>query len=154
MSKHIVCKTSELPPGEVKITEVKGIEIGVYNVDGDYYALHNLCPHRGAPLCEGRITGLMKGPEPGTYEIERKGEIIRCPWHGYEFDIKTGEFVLEPRTVRSMTYDVTTESSDDLSDLDEDSDIKDALEAEFGETEPEVDTYPVSVEDDFVVLHV
>lgn len=154
MGKHVVCRTTELPPGEVIITEVNGIEIGVYNVKGEYYALHNKCPHRGAPLCEGRITGLMTGPEPGQYEIEREGEIIRCPWHGYEFDITTGEFVLEPRTVRSMTYDVTVESPEDLdADRCDCRDVEEAIEAEFGEAEPEVDTYPVSVEDDFIVVH-
>lgn len=152
MGKHVVCRKEELPPGEVKITKAGNIEIGVYNIDGEYYALHNKCPHRGAPLCEGRITGLMTGPEPGEYEIEREGEIIRCPWHGYEFDIKSGEFVLEPRTVRSMTYDVTVESSGSIQD-DESLDVDEAIEAEFGDAEPEVDTYPVSVEDDVIVVH-
>lgn len=152
MAKHVVCRKDELPPSEVKITKTGNIEIGVYNINGEYYALHNKCPHRGAPLCEGRITGLMTGPEPGEYEIEREGEIIRCPWHGYEFDIKSGEFVLEPRTVRSMTYDVTVESPDSLQD-DESWDVDAAIEAEFDEAEPEVDTYPVSVEGDVIIVH-
>lgn len=155
MGKHVVCRKDELPPGEVKIIRADSIEIGVYNVKGEFYALHNKCPHRGAPLCEGRITGLITGPEPGEYEIEREGEIIRCPWHGYEFDITTGEFVLEPRTVRSMTFDVTVEPSETLGDGEpsEEMDVDEAIEAEFGEAEPEVDTYPVSVEDDVIVVH-
>jgi len=155
MGKHVVCRKDELPPGEVKIIEAGSIEIGVYNVKGEFYALHNKCPHRGAPLCEGRITGLMTGPEPGEYQIDRHGEIIRCPWHGYEFDITTGEFVLEPRTVRSMTYDVTVESAEAFGDNGsfKDTNIDEAIEAEFGEAEPEVDTYPVSVEGDVIVVH-
>jgi nitrite reductase/ring-hydroxylating ferredoxin subunit len=155
MGRHVVCRKDELPPGEVKITEAGNIEVGVYNVKGEYYALHNKCPHRGAPLCEGRITGLMTGPEPGEYAIDRDGEIIRCPWHGYEFDITTGEFVLEPRTVRSMTFDVTVESPEVFCDDGsfEDTDVEEAIEAEFGQAEPEVDTYPVSVEDDVIVVH-
>jgi len=155
MGKHVVCRKDELPPGEVMITEAGNIEVGVYNIEGEYYALHNKCPHRGAPLCEGRITGLMTGPEPGEYKIEQKGEIIRCPWHGYEFDITSGEFVLEPRTVRSMTYDVTVESPNTLKDDEsfEDLDVEEAIEVEFGEREPEVDTYPVSIEDDVIVVH-
>jgi nitrite reductase/ring-hydroxylating ferredoxin subunit len=97
----------------------------------------------------------MTGPDPGEYEIEREGEIIRCPWHGYEFDITTGEFVLDPRTVRSMTFDVTVESTATLGDDEtaKDLDVEKAIEEDFGEAEPEVDTYPVSVEDDVIVVH-
>lgn len=155
MGKHVVCRKDELPPGEMKITKAGSIEVGVYNIDGEFYALHNKCPHRGAPLCEGRINGLMTGPDPGEYEIEREGEIIRCPWHGYEFDITTGEFVLDPKTVRSMTFDVTVESTATLGDDEtaKDLDVEKAIEEDFGEAEPEVDTYLVSVEDDVIVVH-
>ena len=145
MGKHVVCSVSDLPPGDVEIIDVDGVEIGVFNVDGEFYALHNLCPHRGAPLCEGRITGVMRGPEPGKLEMERRGEIIRCPWHGYEFDITDGEFIIESSKIRSMTYDVSVESPDDLEEL---------LECEFGETDPKAETYPVSVEEQLVVVEV
>ena len=145
MTKHVVCRVEDLQPGDVKIVEVDGRELGVFNVDGEFYALHNVCPHRGAPLCEGRITGEMKGPEPGQYEIKRRGEIIRCPWHGYEFDITNGEFIIDSSKIRSMTYEVSIESSDDIGEL---------IECEFGDTNPEADTYPVSVEDSFLVVDV
>lgn len=145
MTKHPVCNASDLPPGEVEIVTVGAVEIGVYNVDGEYYALHNRCPHRGAPLCEGRITGLLTGPEPGEYEFTREGEIVRCPWHGYEFDITTGEFVLTPGKLRTMTYDVEVEPADDAA-------VEELLAAEFGDPDPDVDTFPVSVEDDIVVV--
>ena len=145
MSKHVVCTVGELPPGDMKIIEVSGREIGVFNVAGEFYALQNYCPHRGAPLCEGRVTGLRKGPEPGKYEIERRGEIIRCPWHGYEFDITDGEFIIDSSKIRSRTYDVNVESPTDVEDL---------IVCEFGEEEPEADTYPVSVEDNLIVIEV
>jgi 3-phenylpropionate/trans-cinnamate dioxygenase ferredoxin subunit len=145
MSKHIVCRVGEFQPGDVKIVEVDGREIGVFNVDGKFYALRNVCPHRGAPLCEGRITGEVKGPEPGRYEIEREGEIVRCPWHGYEFDITDGEFIVDSSKLRSMTYDVSVESSDEVEAL---------IEREFGDADPRADTFPVSVKDSYVVLDV
>ena len=143
MTRHVVCRVSELPPGEVEIVDVDGVEIGVFNVDGEFYALHNLCPHRGAPLCEGRITGVMRGPEPGKFEIERRGEIVRCPWHGYEFDITDGEFIIESSKIRSMTYDVSVESTEA---------VKELIRCEFGEEDPKAETYPVSVEDEYVVV--
>ena len=81
--------------------------MGVFNVNGSYYALLDRCPHGGAPLCRGRITGMTIADEPGTaLERVRDGEILRCPWHGWEFEIATGETVTEPRlrVKRFKTY--------------------------------------------------
>jgi len=141
MGRHVVCREGELDPGEVKIVDVEIRSIGVFNVDGEYYALHNKCPHKGAPLCEGRVTGLMTSSEPPEISLEREGEILKCPWHGWEFDIKTGESVVDPDRIRALTYDVTVEPVD--------SDLFDDMSDDV-----EVDTYDVSVEDGFVVLHV
>ncbi|MCY3901440.1 MAG: Rieske 2Fe-2S domain-containing protein [Caldilineaceae bacterium] len=52
-----ICRVSDLPPGERKIVEVRGRLIGVFNVHGKYYVIRSLCPHQGAPLCRGTITG-------------------------------------------------------------------------------------------------
>lgn len=145
MGKHVICRVEDLQPGDVKIVEVDGQELGVFNVGGEFYALNNVCPHRGAPLCEGKITGEMKGPEPGQYEIERKGEIIQCPWHGYEFDITNGEFIINSSKIRSRTYEVSVESPNNVEEL---------IECEFDSASPEADTYPVSVEDDLLIVDV
>ena len=58
MGRHIIGRVSELPPGERRIVEVDGHLIGVFNVQGRYYALRNRCPHQGAPLCLGAIKGM------------------------------------------------------------------------------------------------
>lgn len=107
-SSRAVCRVEELPPGTVKIVPVGKFGIGVFNVDGRYYGLLNYCPHRGGPLCLGRVTGLV---EAGTapYEItwSRAGQFVRCPWHGIEFEIATGRSIALPAmAVRSYPVKV------------------------------------------------
>jgi 3-phenylpropionate/trans-cinnamate dioxygenase ferredoxin subunit len=137
MTQHVVCRTSELPPGERRIVEVNGISIGVFNVKGEYYALHNRCPHKAAPLCLGVQRGLITGPEPYRYEVTRQDEIICCPWHGWEFDLTNGRSVFNPHRVRVRNYPVTVESVE----TDE-------------EPDPTIPMYPVTIEEGNVVVHV
>ena len=89
----VVGPASELPPGSHKIVRFRNMEIGVYNVDGAYYALHNMCPHQFGPLCKGPVGGEMRcnrGTE-WRFQWTRDGEILTCPWHGLEFDLTTGQ---------------------------------------------------------------
>jgi len=131
---HPVAHVSELPPGERKIVTVGGRSIGVFNVGGAFYALRNACPHQGAPLCKGSIHGTASETRPGEYAWGREGEILRCPWHGWEFDLTTGRSLFNPHKVRVRSYDVTV--------------------ATVGEEDPSVETFPVSVEDGTVLVHV
>ncbi len=94
MSKHVVATVAEIPPGSRKLVTVRGRSIAVFNLGGEYFGLFNRCPHQGGPMCEGILTGLIESDEPGHYRYSRKGEIIRCPWHGWEFDVRTGQSVL------------------------------------------------------------
>ncbi len=130
MASHVVCGLSELTPGSRRIVEVQGRSIGVFNVEGRLYALRNACPHQGAPLCLGKLTGTMAASEPGVYEWRREGEILRCPWHGWEFDLTNGRSIFNPHRIRVRPYDVTVEPED-----------------------PQIETYPLSVERGLVVLH-
>ena len=91
MPKHIVAAVDEVPPGERKIVEIAGRSIGVFNLGGEFFALRNRCPHQGGPLCLGKQSGFIQSAGPGEYEYSRKGEILQCPWHGWEFDIRTGQ---------------------------------------------------------------
>jgi len=68
----------------------------VFNLGGEFFALSNRCPHRGGSLCQGNLTGLVLSDEPGHYNYIRRGEIIRCPWHSWEFDIRTGKSWCDP----------------------------------------------------------
>jgi nitrite reductase (NADH) small subunit len=103
-----VCAAAELAPGERRIVEVAGRSIGVFNVDGSFYALHNGCPHKGGELCAGRITGTVLPTAGRDFVYGREGEILRCSRHGWEFEIATGCALADPR-VRARTYPVTVE---------------------------------------------
>jgi nitrite reductase/ring-hydroxylating ferredoxin subunit len=112
--RYVVGSVDDIPPGAHKIMEVEGREIGVFNVNGEYFAVLNRCPHQGGPLCSGRQTGFLVAPTPGDYQLTRPGEVIRCPWHGWEFDLRTGQSWCEPARVRVRRYDVSVQPGEAL----------------------------------------
>jgi nitrite reductase (NADH) small subunit len=136
MAKHVVGRVAEIPPGERKIVELEGRSIGVFNVRGTFFALRNACPHQSGPLCLGKITGLLTATDQRNLELAREGEIIRCPWHGWEFDITNGRSVFNPHRLRVRSYQVTIEA-----------------EGESDEEDPSIETFPVTVEQGRVVVH-
>lgn len=146
-----VCPASELPPGERTIVEADGLSIGVFNVGGEFHALANVCPHQLAPLCEGRVTGTTSATEPGEYDWERDGRIVRCPWHGWEFDVATGESVFNPHRVRTRTFETAVE---DPQDAGEDARGTDDHGTTLAGDPPPVDTYDVEVDEGIVVVYV
>jgi nitrite reductase (NADH) small subunit len=109
--RHVVCRASELAPGERLIVEVEGRSVGVFNVGGRFYALHNGCPHKGGPLCAGRVTGTALPTTDRAFTYGREGEILRCAFHGWEFEIATGRALADPR-VRARTYDAEVVDGD------------------------------------------
>lgn len=66
---------NELSAGNARTADVGNMQLAVFNVDGKFYALENSCPHQGGPLAEGFV----------------EGKCVTCPWHGWEFDVTTGE---------------------------------------------------------------
>ncbi|GAA5128290.1 Rieske (2Fe-2S) protein [Pseudonocardia adelaidensis] len=147
MAKHVVGTTDEIGPGQRKIVEIDGRSIGVFNVGGRYYALRNQCPHAGARLCDGVLTGLVTSSSPGEYTYVRSGEILRCPWHGWEFDIATGRSWFDPARTRVRAYQATVEASDGLAD-------PDLSEAGYEPGPYRAERYDVEVQRQFVVVHV
>jgi nitrite reductase/ring-hydroxylating ferredoxin subunit len=142
MPSYVVARVSEIAHGSRKIVEIAGRSIGVFNVGGEFYALRNRCPHQGGPLCHGRQAGFVVSPKPGEYEYIRDGEILRCPWHGWEFDIKTGQSWFDPVGTRVRTYVVTIEPGSRAT----------APERVPGPYVAE--TYDVAIEEDLVVIHI
>ncbi|MBI2820095.1 MAG: non-heme iron oxygenase ferredoxin subunit [Acidobacteria bacterium] len=92
-----VASVSDLPPGKVKSITVGEKMIALCNVEGTFYALDNVCIHRGGPLGEGYLDG----------------EKLECPWHGWQFEVKTGCVTFNPRE-KIPTYEVKVEGPDIL----------------------------------------
>ncbi|HEV2107010.1 MAG TPA: Rieske (2Fe-2S) protein [Thermomicrobiales bacterium] len=148
MGKHAVAEVGEIPPGGRKIVEVDGRSIGIFNVDGEFFALRNSCPHQGGPLCQGSVSGFVSSAGPGDYHYSRRGEILRCPWHGWEFEIRTGQSWFDPRKVRVRRYEVRVEPASVASA----GDPVPTVEMEKGPYVAE--TFPVTVERRYVVVEV
>jgi 3-phenylpropionate/trans-cinnamate dioxygenase ferredoxin subunit len=108
-TRHVVASVAEIPPGERLLVTIAGRSIGVFNVNGTFYALRNSCPHQGGELCRGSLVGLATAGRPGEIHYTREGEILRCPWHGWEFDLATGRSVFDPNRTRVKSYPVEVE---------------------------------------------
>lgn len=135
--RFVVAKASETEPGRSRCVSAGGREIALFNVGGTFHALANKCPHESGPLCKGAIVGLSLSDVPGQYRLERPGEFVRCPWHGWEFEIKSGQSYCDPTSVRVRTFDAKVEPGADL--------VKGPYVAE---------TFTVSIEDDYVVVEI
>jgi 3-phenylpropionate/trans-cinnamate dioxygenase ferredoxin subunit len=108
-SVHDLGPIEEFPEGSTRILDIDGVSVGVFNVDGVLYAVRNLCPHHGAPVCMGRISGAFIPSEPDEYVYGLQGQVLRCPWHGWEFDLKTGRCLFGVDRAAVRTYPVTVE---------------------------------------------
>jgi 3-phenylpropionate/trans-cinnamate dioxygenase ferredoxin subunit len=135
VKRQVVARALDVAPGQCKIVNVNGREIGVFNLNGEYFALANRCPHEGGPLCQGHIIPLIQSDGPGQYRLTRHKEFLRCPWHGWEFEIRTGQSWCDPKSTRARQFEVKVESGETL--------VKGPYVAE---------TFPVSVEEDYLVV--
>lgn len=110
--KHYVCTCAELREGGRMLVNIGSRSVGLFNVRGSYHALLNVCPHSGGSLCEGPVGGTNKVVDAKKdgyrYVYEREGEILRCAWHGWEFDIATGA-CLSQSGMRAKQYPVEVE---------------------------------------------
>jgi nitrite reductase (NADH) small subunit len=111
LAEHVVGMVEDFPAGTHRVVRVGRIEVGVFNVGGELYALPNVCPHQFGPLCEGTVNGTTACSAATGWQFAwvRDGEIVTCPWHGIEFDIATGRSLSSPR-LRVRTYPVTVEN--------------------------------------------
>lgn len=93
-----VAEEASFEPGERHIIETDGGSIGVFNVDGEYYAVANRCAHQGGPVCTGKQQGALEAEFTGPGERVREAfsddvPAIACPWHGWEYDLRTGAHI-------------------------------------------------------------
>ena len=108
--KHLVCDYNELKKSGKQAFEIdRKPVVVVLSQDGQVYALKDVCPHKGPCLSEGMVDKNCSANGVGEYIYESGREVIRCPWHSWEFDIKTGESLFAPDKVKVKTYDVSIE---------------------------------------------
>ena len=89
---------------------------GIFNVNGSFYAVRNVCPHKNGPLCTGELSGRVTTDAPpstpgATIAVDGLGEVLRCPWHQWAFDIATGRCLVDPE-IRAKTYPVKIKDDD------------------------------------------
>jgi nitrite reductase/ring-hydroxylating ferredoxin subunit len=137
----VVARLDEFPPGERRVVQAGRRSIGVFRVGDEFYAVNNFCPHQGGPLCLGRIKPWVRSAGPGEYVMSGQEALLACPWHGWEYDLATGQSFLGPGEPPVRTYDVSIESDD--------------RPAAKGGREPGpyvAETFPVHVEEAYVVV--
>jgi nitrite reductase (NADH) small subunit len=110
--KYIIGKVEDFNKEGCHLVEVKGRKLGIYKVDDKFYALLNACPHKGAPLCKGSSNGTMLSSRPNEFKHGLENEIVRCPWHGYEFEIATGESIFGVTNKKVPVYSVIVEKNE------------------------------------------
>ena len=90
-----IATVGDIAPGQGHVYDLDGNSIAVWNLNGNFFAFQNVCPHRGGPVGEGEI----------------EGTVITCPWHGWSFDITTGASPVNP-AAKLTRYEVKVEGSD------------------------------------------
>jgi nitrite reductase/ring-hydroxylating ferredoxin subunit len=114
--EYVVAGAEEVGDGERVLVQLEGREVGVFNVDGELFAYTNWCAHQGGPCCEGRLTGTQEATydretRETTLEWTREDEVLNCPWHGWEYDVTSGECLSKNR-IRLPEHDVEVRDDD------------------------------------------
>jgi nitrite reductase (NADH) small subunit len=104
LEAHDVGAEADFALDAFRVVEIRGRSIGVVRTVAGWFAIRNRCPHQGAPLCSGRVTGTMLPGLPDELRWGMQGRVLRCPWHGWEFDLETGRSLFGVSRDRAATY--------------------------------------------------
>ncbi|MGI9521815.1 MAG: Rieske (2Fe-2S) protein [Hyphomicrobiaceae bacterium] len=137
MARYVVAKADEISTGERKVVEIEKRAIVIFHLESGFYALLNRCPHAGAPLDKAACVAHLVPGKPGEFNRTRVGELLRCAWHGWDFDIATGQSYFDPTGTKIRSYPVA---------------VEDGKELEKGPFIAE--TFPVTIEDSYIVVEV
>jgi nitrite reductase/ring-hydroxylating ferredoxin subunit len=106
VTAHRVAAVADVPSDRPLIVTVGSLELGIYRIGDDIVAWRNHCPHMAAPVCRGQVTGTRLPSARYAYELGLDGRVQQCPWHGWEFDLRTGEHLAAGSTARLRGYPV------------------------------------------------
>ncbi|MED5020121.1 Rieske (2Fe-2S) protein [Paenibacillus chibensis] len=106
-----VAEPDAISEGGKLIVKLKEMEIGLFRIGGKYYAWRNVCPHAAAPVCAGTIRGTRLPSGVYDYEYGLEDQVLRCPWHGWEFDLKSGHHLAAGSDAKLRGYPVETDDA-------------------------------------------
>jgi nitrite reductase (NADH) small subunit len=92
-TEYFVALLEDLPLHRIHRVQIGGRDVGIIRTADGVHAIGNRCPHQGAPMCLGHVTGTMVSSEADEYVYGHDGLVVQCPWHAYEFHIDTGRSV-------------------------------------------------------------
>jgi nitrite reductase/ring-hydroxylating ferredoxin subunit len=102
--------------GCIRVVRTGERDVGVLCWAGRLHALSTVCPHQGGPVCAGIVSGRLVAARPGGMELDEENPIVACPWHGWEFDARSGRAIWDA-SVRLRTWRVEVADGRVLIDL-------------------------------------
>lgn len=145
--RYVVCPVEAFAPGTRRRVEIGRRAVAVFNINGRFLAVRDVCPHHGAPLSSGQVVRSVTATAPGCYEWTPDSTVVRCPWHGWEYDLTTGQSWTGATRVR--TLDTSLERGGQLTDAEPVS----SREVRRRPGPYVAETVEVSVENEYVVIH-
>ncbi|MDF2724279.1 MAG: Rieske [2Fe-2S] protein [Paenibacillus sp.] len=109
MAWHRVAGLEQIKPGKPLILTVANKEIGIFYEQSNYYAVMNICPHKQAEICKGRVSGTLWASANGEYDLQHDALVLRCPWHHWEFSLDCGKAVIPSVKQRLRLFPVKVE---------------------------------------------
>ena len=107
--EHEIGEVADVRRDGCRIVDIDGHPIGVISLEEKFFAISDRCPHMGASMCQGTVSGTFVPGAPHELLYGRHDRILRCPWHGWEFDLETGRSLLEPDRIGLKVYRVTVD---------------------------------------------
>jgi nitrite reductase/ring-hydroxylating ferredoxin subunit len=112
MEWHRISNKDEIKPGSPRFVTFAGKEIAIFYEQSNYYAVLNVCPHKQAEICKGRVSGTLWATGTGEYDMQHDSLVLRCPWHHWEFDLSTGRAVAPSVRSRLRMFPVKEEAGE------------------------------------------
>jgi nitrite reductase (NADH) small subunit len=116
--RYFAGNRSEYTQFERKVFELGGSEIGIFRHNDEFFAYENHCPHMGGPVCQGKIVNRVielidENKQSRGMKYDGDSRHVVCPWHGYEYDVRTGIHAGNPR-IRLRRYQIDIATNGDI----------------------------------------
>ncbi len=114
MTRHVIGEAADFADREIRRVVVADKPLCLVRLGEEFFALADRCPHGGARLSGGRFSGVVESEGPGHYRLCRPDEMLKCPWHGWEYDVRTGQSWSDPKSTRTRAFTAGTVTGDEL----------------------------------------